>query len=71
MIMEVLMGIFLKACVAVLVGVVCLAGLLLYSKKKDKEEAQNGNRADCPEKENAGAGHLTCNGDCSHCSSHH
>lgn len=33
--MEVLMGIFLKACVAVVVGVICLVGLILYSKKKD------------------------------------
>lgn len=33
--MEVLMGIFVKACVAVVVGVICLVGLILYSKKKD------------------------------------
>ena len=39
--MEVLMGIFVKACVAVAVGVICLAGLILYSKKKDREDAQN------------------------------
>lgn len=40
--MEVLMGIFVKACVAVVVGVICLTGLILYSKKKDREEAQSG-----------------------------
>ena len=38
--MEVLMGIFVKACVAVAVGVICLVGLILYSKKKDREDAQ-------------------------------
>lgn len=69
--MEVLMGIFLKACVAVLVGVICLVGLFLYSKKKDREEAQSGHGADCPKKEDAKTEHLICNGDCSHCSSHH
>mgnify|MGYP006918842186 CR=1 FL=1 len=34
--MEVLMGIFVKACVAVAVGVICLAGLILYSRKIGK-----------------------------------
>ena len=80
--MEVLMGIFLKACVAVLVGAVCLIGLLLYSKKKDREEAQNGAAAGAGDKNTAagspegtnenqaGSGQTICNGDCSKCFSH-
>ena len=38
--MEVLMGIFVKACVAVAASVICLAGLILYSKKKDYEKSR-------------------------------
>ena len=53
--MEVLMGIFLKACVAVVVGVICLVGLILYSKKKDREEAQNGAAG----KSQTDSGHMT------------
>lgn len=64
--MEVLMGIFAKACVAVVVGVICLAGLILYSKKKDREEAQNG----AADKNQSDSGHMTCSGDCSKCFSH-
>lgn len=64
--MEVLMGIFLKACVAVVDGVICLVGLILYSKKKDREEAQNGAAG----KSQTDSGHMTCSGDCSKCFSH-
>ena len=64
--MEVLMGIFLKACVAVVVGVICLVGLILYSKKKDREEAQNGAAG----KSQTDSGHMTCSGDFSKCFSH-
>ena len=66
--MEVLMGIFVKACVAVAVGVICLAGLILYSKKKDREDAQNAGAG--AESQNAAATHMTCSGDCSKCYSH-
>ena len=61
--MEVLMGIFVKACVAVVVGVICLTGLILYSKKKDREEAQSGEAG----KNHTDSGHMTCSGDCSKC----
>ena len=64
--MEVLMGIFVKACVAVVVGVICLTGLILYSKKKDREEAQSGETS----KNHTDSGHMTCSGDCSKCFSH-
>lgn len=64
--MEVLMGIFVKACVAVVVGVICLVGLILYSKKKDREEAQSGAAGKSP----TDSGHMTCSGDCSKCFSH-
>ena len=64
--MEVLMGIFVKACVAVVVGVICLVGLILYSKKKDREEAQNGAAG----KSQTDSGHMTCSGDCSKCFGH-
>ena len=77
--MEVLMGIFIKACVAVVVGVICLAGLILYSKKKDREEAQNAEKSgfygeNSPESraatDSAAALHMACSGDCSKCYSH-
>ena len=73
--MEVLMGIFVKACVAVAVGVICLAGLILYSKKKDREDAQNAGAGgshdtNSAESQNAAASHMTCSGDCSKCYSH-
>ena len=64
--MEVLMGIFVKACVAVVVGVICLTGLILYSKKKDREEAQSGEAG----KNHTESGHMTGSGDCSKCFSH-
>ena len=64
--MEVLMGIFVKACVAVIIGAICLTGLILYSKKKDREEAQSGAAG----KSQADSGHTTCSGDCSKCFSH-
>lgn len=64
--MEILMGIFVKACVAVAVGIVCLSGLIFYSKKKDREEAQNGAAG----KRQMDSGHTTCSGDCSKCFSH-
>lgn len=64
--MEVLMGIFVKACVAVIIGAICLTGLILYSKKKDREEAQSGAAG----KSQADSGHITCSGDCSKCFSH-
>lgn len=76
------MGIFLKACVAVLVGAICLVGLLLYSKKKDREEAQSGTAAGAGDKRAAsggpvaargnqtGSGQTICSGDCSKCFSH-
>ena len=57
--MEVLMGIFVKACVAVVVGVICLTGLILYSKKKDREEAQSGEAG----KNHTDSGHMTCYAD--------
>lgn len=74
--MEVLMGIFVKACVAVVVGVICLIGLILYSKKKDREEAQSGMTAGAGGKNKAAggnkasAGQTVCGGDCSKCFSH-
>ena len=64
--MEVLMGIFVKACVAVIIGAICLTGLIFYSKKKDREEAQSGAAG----KSQADSGHITCSGDCSKCFSH-
>ena len=64
--MEVLMGIFVKACVAVIIGAICLTSLILYSKKKDREEAQSGAAG----KSQADSGHITCSGDCSKCFSH-
>ena len=64
--MEVWMGIFVKACVAVIIGAICLTGLILYSKKKDREEAQSGAAG----KSQADSGHITCSGDCSKCFSH-
>ena len=64
--MEVLMGIFVKACVAVVVGVICLTGLILYSKKKDREESQRVEAG----KNHTDSGHMTCSGDCSKCFSH-
>ena len=64
--MEVVMGIFVKACVAVIIGAICLTGLILYSKKKDREEAQSGAAG----KSQADSGHITCSGDCSKCFSH-
>ena len=73
--MEVLMGIFVKACVAVAASVICLAGLILYSKKKDREDAQNAgvggsHDTNLAESQNAAASHMTCSGDCSKCYSH-
>lgn len=60
------MGIFLKACVAVVVGVICLIGLILYSKKKDREEAESGAAGI----HQTDSGNMTCSGDCSKCFSH-
>ena len=79
--MELLMGIVLKACVAVIVGAICLVGLFLYAKKKDREEAQSSAAADAGDKSAAGeagavnknqtgSGQTICNGDCSKCFSH-
>ena len=67
--MEVLMGILLRAGVAVIVGVVCLIGLILYSKKKDREEAAQGKNTECAKE--ADAAGMKCSGDCRSCSMHH
>ena len=45
---------------------ICLVGLILYSKKKDREEAQNGAGG----KSTDGFRHMTCSGDCSKCFGH-
>ena len=52
-----------------------LAGLILYSKKKDREDAQNAGAGgshdtNSAESQNAAASHMTCSGDCSKCYSH-
>ena len=43
--MEVLMGIFLKACVAVVVGVICLVGLILIPRRRTGKKHKMGRQA--------------------------
>ena len=56
-------------------GSSCWSDLILYSKKKDREDAQNAGAGgshdtNSAESQNAAASHMTCSGDCSKCYSH-